>query len=105
MEDDAWYFPDDILEDALLILLPSKDGAAREHCGLATKRNGQILDIFRSNVLEVERQVARRNTGSGADGLADSRRGCNARATPFGYLGAKDGTSGRRRSAIGRVRR
>ena len=51
-------FPEDCLEDALLILLPSKDGAAREHCGLATKRNGHILVIFRSNVLEVEGQVA-----------------------------------------------
>ena len=49
-------FPDDLLEDALLILLPSKDGAARAQCGLATNRNGQILDIFRSNVLEVGRQ-------------------------------------------------
>ena len=47
-------FPEDLLEDALLILLPSKDGAAREHCGLATNRNGQLLDTFRSNVLEVE---------------------------------------------------
>ena len=51
-------FPEDCLEDALLILLPSKDGAAREHCGLATKKNGHILVIFRSNVLEVEGQVA-----------------------------------------------
>ena len=50
-------FPHDLLEGALLILVPSKDGAARAHCGLATKRNGQILDTFRSNV-EVERQVA-----------------------------------------------
>ena len=51
-------FPEDILEDALLIRLPSKDGAARAQCGWATSRNGQILDIFRSNVLEVGRQVA-----------------------------------------------